>query len=83
MKLVQKYSTFIFDLDGTIYIDEKIIQGAAETIRKLSELGKELLFISNKTIGAPADYNALLKKNKIHVKVGQIINLIKREELFV
>jgi arabinose operon protein AraL len=42
---------FIFDLDGTVYVGEALLPGAAATIAELRGRGKRTLFVSNK----PAD----------------------------
>ena len=36
--MVLNFSGYIFDLDGTIYLGEKLIPGARETIEKLKSL---------------------------------------------
>lgn len=38
---------FAFDLDGTIYIDRTLIDGAKETIDFLREKGKKVIFLTN------------------------------------
>lgn len=38
---------FVFDLDGTIYIDRTLIDGAKETIDCLREKGKKVIFLTN------------------------------------
>lgn len=46
----QTIDGFIFDLDGTIYLGEKILPGAAQAIERLRTSGKRTLFISNKPL---------------------------------
>lgn len=41
---------FIFDLDGTIYLGEQALPGTVETIAALREMGKRVLFVSNKPL---------------------------------
>jgi arabinose operon protein AraL len=50
----------IFDLDGTVYLGEKALPGAVETITKLRQMGKHLLFISNKPIAPRQEYASKL-----------------------
>ena len=44
---VAMYSAYIFDLDGTIYLGEQPLPGAAETIAALRAAGKRTIFLSN------------------------------------
>ena len=73
-KLSEKYSAFIFDLDGTIYRGEHIIPNAADTINHLRKIGKEIVFVSNKTTGTVEDYRSLLKNWGVNVGENEIIN---------
>ncbi len=73
MNLIEKYDTFIFDLDGTIYVDDKLIDGADKTINTITEKGKQILFVSNKTTGTAYDYYLFLKEKGINLVPEQII----------
>jgi HAD superfamily hydrolase (TIGR01450 family) len=73
-KIIDKYTSFIFDLDGTIYTEEKLISGADKTINFLKEKGKKIVFISNKTTGSAHGYFLLLKSFNINVRQDEIIN---------
>lgn len=39
-----KYQTFVFDLDGTLWNNKKLLPGAAETIENLGKAGKQVIF---------------------------------------
>ncbi|NNJ53905.1 MAG: HAD-IIA family hydrolase [Ignavibacteriaceae bacterium] len=73
-KLTEKYSAFIFDLDGTIYRGEHLIPYADKTINHLKELRKKIVFVSNKTTGTVKDYHSLLNGWGVNVEVNEIIN---------
>ncbi|WP_337872439.1 HAD-IIA family hydrolase [Ignavibacterium sp.] len=73
MKLYHKYSYFIFDLDGTIYRGYKIIERAAETINHLTEIGKKIIFVSNKTTDTAHDYFIFLRKSGFEIQENQIL----------
>lgn len=49
-------STFIFDLDGTVYRDDVVLPGARETIEALRARGHRVLFASNNSTHTRADY---------------------------
>ena len=74
MKLTDKYDSFIFDLDGTIYRGEHLIPRADEVINRLKSLGKKIVFVSNKTTGTVNDYYHLLKNWGLNINVDEIIN---------
>ena len=59
--LFRKYRKFIFDLDGTIYKGNWIIEGAIETINTIKKFADKLIFVSNKTTDLPEDYFQFLK----------------------
>src|ERR1035437_1721180 len=73
-KMFNKYDSFIFDLDGTIYTENKLILNADKTINHLKDIGKKVVFISNKTTGSSYDYYLLLKSFNINVEPEEIIN---------
>lgn len=74
MKLVDKYDSFIFDLDGTIYRGEHLIPRADEVINYLKWIGKKIVFVSNKTTGTANDYYHLLKNWGLNIDENEIIN---------
>lgn len=65
---------FIFDLDGTIYIDDEVISGAVEAIKILKERGDKVVFLTNKSIASRNDYVVKLNKLGIKVELSEVIN---------
>lgn len=65
---------FIFDLDGTVYLDKKIIPGAVETIEYLERQGDKVVFLTNKSIETIESYVEKLKNLGINTKKENIIN---------
>lgn len=65
---------FIFDLDGTIYLDEDIIPGVPEAIRSLKERGDKVVFLTNKSIARRMDYVSKLNNLGISVELDEVIN---------
>ncbi len=72
--MLNKYDSFIFDLDGTIYTENKLIVNADKTINLIKKMGKKVVFISNKTTGSSSEYYLLLKSFNINVEPEEIIN---------
>ncbi len=65
---------FIFDLDGTVYLDEEMIEGAAEAIAALKLRGDKVVFLTNKSISTRMDYVKKLRKLGIDVELDEVIN---------
>lgn len=81
--MLKKYDAFIFDLDGTIYRGTKLIPGAKETINKLKEIGKKVIFISNKTTGTVEQYYKFLSIHGLNVELREIINSTEVLKIFL
>jgi len=54
-----RFSTFIFDLDGTVWDWKRLFPGVEKVIRLLRREGKQVLFVTNNTLVGRGD---LLKK---------------------
>ena len=65
---------FIFDLDGTIYLSERLIPGADQMIRLLRERGGKVVFLSNKAIQTRENYAAKLTRLGIPTTPEEVIN---------
>jgi arabinose operon protein AraL len=65
---------FIFDLDGTVYLSEKLIAGADRVIRVLRENKRKVVFLSNKPIQTREDYAAKLTRLGIPTQPDEVIN---------
>jgi len=65
---------FIFDLDGTVYLSDKLIPGADRVIRLLREKGRKVVFLSNKPIQTREDYASKLTRLGIPTQPEEVIN---------
>jgi len=65
---------FIFDLDGTVYLSDRLIPGADSVIRLLREGGRKVVFLSNKPIQTREDYAAKLTRLGIPTEPNDVIN---------
>jgi len=68
------FKGFIFDLDGTVYLSDKLIPGADRVIRLLRERGRKIVFLSNKPIQTRDDYAAKLTRLGIPTQRDDVIN---------
>ena len=64
---------FFIDLDGTVYLGDRMIQGADEFISKLKSAGKKYFFISNNSSKAKKDYVEKLERMNIKADEGDIV----------
>jgi HAD superfamily hydrolase (TIGR01450 family) len=68
-----KYQTFIFDLDGTLWNNKKLLPGAANTIERLYKAGKQVIFISNHTLTPRTVLLKKLQRLGLHIHDNQLI----------
>ncbi|MBT3446242.1 HAD-IIA family hydrolase [bacterium] len=73
MNLIEKYSGFIFDLDGVIYLDKVLLPFSKNIINTISRNNKPYLFMTNDSTLSPAAYSTLLKSLGIPCAKRQII----------
>ena len=64
----------MLDLDGTVYLGERLLAGAQATIATLRAAGRRLCFLSNKPIASRADYALKLTRLGIPTDVEEVIN---------
>jgi NagD protein len=68
------YQGFLFDLDGTVYLGERLLPGAREALAALRAAGRRVCFLSNKPIQSRADYAAKLTRLGVPTGVDEVIN---------
>jgi NagD protein len=54
------FAGYVFDLDGTLYLGDRLLPGASETVAALRAAGSRVAFLTNKPLELPADYAAKL-----------------------
>jgi len=70
---VSDYSTYVFDLDGVLYLGDTAIPYATQTIERLQSLGKSVYFLTNNSGSTRAAYVEKLKAvNGLSVSSDQI-----------
>ncbi len=71
---LRSYAGYLFDLDGTIYLGDELLPGAAELVRGLREAGRETLFLSNNPTKNPQMYADKLTRLGLPTPVNRIVN---------
>ena len=68
------YRGWLLDLDGTVYLGEQLIPGAAEAIAALRSAGRRVAFLSNKPLQTRDDYAAKLTRLGVPAAADDVIN---------
>jgi arabinose operon protein AraL len=68
------YRGWLFDLDGTIYLGERLIPGADTAIAALRAAGRRVAFLSNKPLQTRAEYAAKLTRLGVPAAPDDVIN---------
>jgi phosphoglycolate/pyridoxal phosphate phosphatase family enzyme len=74
MRIVLPHRGWLFDLDGTVYLGEALIPGAAETIAALRADGRRVAFLSNKPLYTRVDYAEKLTRLGIPTTTEEVVN---------
>jgi HAD superfamily hydrolase (TIGR01450 family) len=70
------YRGYAFDLDGTIYLGDRLIEGADRVIKAIRATGARVVFVTNKPLETSADYAAKLTRLGIPTDPADIISAI-------
>lgn len=71
---LRSYAGYLFDLDGTIYLGDRLLPGAHELVTGLRESGRETLFLSNNPTRDPQMYADKLTRLGLPTPVERIVN---------
>ncbi|AZT89372.1 HAD-IIA family hydrolase [Caldicellulosiruptor changbaiensis] len=66
-ELLRKIDLFLLDMDGTIYLGDRLFEGSKEFIQLLKENNKEFLFLTNNSSKSSDDYLKKLSKMGIEI----------------
>jgi HAD superfamily hydrolase (TIGR01450 family) len=72
----RRYAAYVFDLDGTIYVDDLLLPGAEQAIRGLRAAGARLLFLSNKPLERSASYAEKLTRLGVPAEASEVVTSI-------
>jgi arabinose operon protein AraL len=65
---------WLFDLDGTVYLGEALVPGAAETLGALRAGGRRVAFLSNKPLYTREDYAEKLTRLGVPTRPDEVVN---------
>lgn len=68
------YRGWLLDLDGTVYLGERLIPGAEAAVAALRAAGRRVAFLSNKPLQTRAEYAAKLTRLGVPAVPDDVIN---------
>lgn len=61
-QILQQTKAFLFDLDGTLYLGNRLIGNAAQTLQTLRNMQKKIVFLTNNSSKTETEYREKLSK---------------------
>jgi len=72
--MIGEKKAFLFDLDGTVYVENSLIRGAREAIGFLKRKNKKVFFLTNNGTNSRRMYCRKLRRMGLMAKTGDIFN---------
>lgn len=73
---MRTYQTYLFDLDGTIYLGDELLPGASQTISRLKETGAAIRYVTNNPTRLASDYARKLTSLGITTAAEEVITSV-------
>ena len=70
----RRFGGYVFDLDGTLYLGDHLLPGAAETVATIREHGARVAFLTNKPLERPAAYASKLRDLGIPAEAAEVVS---------
>lgn len=68
------FGGYVFDLDGTLYLGDRLLPGAAETVAQIRDGSARVAFLTNKPLETPAAYAAKLTDLGIPALAREVVS---------
>ena len=68
------FGGYVFDLDGTVYLGDALLPGAADAVARLRGAGSRAVFLTNNPTSLPADYAAKLTRLGIPATPPEVVS---------
>ncbi len=68
------FGGYVFDLDGTLYLGDRLLPAAAETVASVRAAGARVAFLTNKPLEAPSTYAAKLTDLGIPAAPDEVVS---------
>jgi len=80
---VKRFAGYCFDLDGTLYLGDALLPGAAEVVRTLRDGGAQVVFVTNKPLFTAEDYAAKLTDLGIPATAADLVTALDSTLLYL
>jgi HAD superfamily hydrolase (TIGR01450 family) len=71
-----RFDGYALDLDGTVYLDDRLLPGAAEAVALMRDRGSAVAFVTNKPLASAADYAAKLSDLGIPAEESDVVTAL-------
>ena len=75
-RVARAFAGYAFDLDGTLYIGDRLLPHAAEVVRDIRARGGRVVFVTNKPLETAADYAAKLTRLGIEASAEDVVTAL-------
>lgn len=72
-RLLSRITCFALDMDGTVYLGERWLDGAREFLQAVEDSGRQYFFLTNNSSKGPQNYVDKLKKMGLEVEKNRIV----------
>lgn len=76
MPAIGPFDGYVFDLDGTVYLDDRVLPGAAEAIAGLRARDARVVFVTNKPTATAETYAATLTAGGIPATAADVVTSV-------
>ena len=83
MRLIDRFAGFVFDLDGTVYLDDELLPGAAATLAAVRERGTPHVYLTNKPLERSAFYAGVLRRINVPTDDDQVVSSLNALVLYL
>jgi HAD superfamily hydrolase (TIGR01450 family) len=70
------FAGYALDLDGTVYLGDELLPGAADAIDRLRRAGARIVFVTNKPLHTAAEYAAKLAKLGVPATAEDVVTAV-------
>ncbi len=67
------FAGYVLDLDGTVYLGDQLLPGAAETLARIRQAGSRVVFLTNNPLRSAASYASFLASLGVPAAEAEIL----------
>lgn len=79
----RRYAGYALDLDGTVYLGDRLLAGADETVRRLRADGANVVFVTNNPLRLARDYADKLTRLGIPATAADVVTALDALVLYL